>query len=102
MAAAAKLTMMETKRERGRESGEGCWKMDEAEVKERERKIAQEITISPSSADRLRTTLNFQVARVSQRAKHAACSARCLARRSACQVRRRRSGNRTPTEREGG
>ena len=53
-AAAAKLTMMETKRGRGRESGEGCWKMDEAE-EERERKIAQEITISPSSADRLRT-----------------------------------------------
>ena len=67
-AAAAKLTMMETKREG--ESGEGCWKMDEAE-EERERKIAQEITISPS-ADRLRTTLNFQVARVSHRAKHAA------------------------------
>ena len=55
-AAAAKLTMMETKRERGRESGEGCWKMDEAEEEEEgERKIAQEITISPSSADRLRT-----------------------------------------------
>ena len=53
-AAAAKLTMMETKREGERESGEGCWKMDEAE-EERERKIAQEITISPSSADRLRT-----------------------------------------------
>ena len=36
-AAAAKLTMMETKRERERvESGEGCWKMDEAE-EERER-----------------------------------------------------------------
>ena len=57
MAAAAKLTMMETKREGERESGEGCWKMDEAEEEEeeRERKIAQEITISPSSADRLRT-----------------------------------------------
>ena len=55
MAAAAKLTMMETKREG--ESGEGCWKMDEAEEEEEEgeRKIAQEITISPSSADRLRT-----------------------------------------------
>ena len=54
-AAAAKLTMMETKREKDRESGEGCWKMDEAE---RERKIAQEITISPSASadrDRLRT-----------------------------------------------
>ena len=29
--------------------------MDEAEEQEGERKIAQEITISPSSADRLRT-----------------------------------------------
>ena len=53
-AAAAKLTMMETKREREWRGLEGCWKMDEAE-EERERKIAQEITISPSSADQLRT-----------------------------------------------